>query len=268
MVMDKREENLTFESKEKIANTVIEDVFGRFSRPVVVWSAGKDSTVVLYLVKKYVESTNKNMPPALFLDHGQHYEETLAMLEKVSKDWGFRVISTRNDDFLSKVRDGKVLVSDLNAENRNEVQKIGFPGDMIQYNLDTDVGNHLLKTVPMQNAISRYRFDALFVGVRWDENPARGTEVFLSRRNNPEHFRAHPILTFNEKDVWSFIFKNKLPIHPLYYKGYRSIDGKNDSKPISDKPAWEQDLDNTSERAGRSQDKEGIMEKLRNLGYM
>ncbi len=266
--MDKRVENLSLDAKEKIAYSVIEDVFNRFSRPVVVWSAGKDSTVVLHLVKKYVENTGVNMPPALFLDHGQHYDETFSMLDSVSKDWGFRVVVAKNDDFINKVRDGKVMVSDLNTENMKELEKIGLNGDTIQYNLDSETGNHLLKTVPMKNAIRKYRFDALFVGVRWDENLARSSEVFLSKRNDPEHFRVHPILTFTEKDVWAYIFKYKLPIHPLYYKGYRSIDGKNDSKPISDKPAWEQDLENTSERAGRSQDKEGIMERLRTLGYM
>ena len=64
------------------------------------------------------------------------------------------------------------------------------------------------------------------------------------------------------------MFQNKLPIHPLYYQGYRSIDGKYDSKKIDDKPAWEQDLEKTEERAGRAQDKEQMMERLRKFGYM
>ena len=64
------------------------------------------------------------------------------------------------------------------------------------------------------------------------------------------------------------MFNNKLPIHPLYYKGYRSIDGKYDSKKIGDKPAWEQDLENTEERAGRAPDKEKMMERLREFGYI
>ena len=64
------------------------------------------------------------------------------------------------------------------------------------------------------------------------------------------------------------MFDNELPIHPLYYKGYRSIDGKYDSTKTSDKPAWEQDLENTAERAGRAQDKENMMDELRKFGYM
>lgn len=63
-------------------------------------------------------------------------------------------------------------------------------------------------------------------------------------------------------------FRRDLPRHPLYEKGFRSIDGKFDSHSVSDLPAWEQDLENTFERAGRAQDKEQIMEKLRELGYM
>ena len=150
--MEKREENLSLGAKEKVASDVIQDVFDRFSRPVVVWSAGKDSTVVLYLVNEYCKRTGRDMPPALFLDHGQHYDETFTMLEEVSKKWNFRVIAVKNDDFINHVRDGKVALSELTQENRNEAEKIGFRGEFIEYGLHTEVGNHLLKTVPMKNA--------------------------------------------------------------------------------------------------------------------
>ena len=110
--------------------------------------------------------------------------------------------------------------------------------------------------------------NAVLVGVRRDENKARSIESFVSRRENPEHYRIHPVLTFSEKDIWDYTFSNKVPYHPLYSNGYRSIDGKNDSKKTSDLPAWEQDLEKTAERAGRAQDKENMMERLRKLGYM
>jgi len=71
--------------------------------------------------------------------------------------------------------------------------------------------------------------------------------------------RVHPILTFTERDVWDFILKNKIPIHPLYYEGYRPIDDKYETKKFSDKPAWEQDLEGTEEIFGRAQDKENMM---------
>ncbi len=262
------ERYLSLDAKKDIGRIVIRDALQRFKRPFVVWSAGKDSTVVLHLVKSMCEEMNMDMVPALFIDHGQHYDETYNMVEDISKEWGFKVIYARNDDALSKVKDNTVHVSDLNEENRNELKRIGFNGESFEYSLETDAGNHLFKTVAMNQTIRKYRIDALFTGIRWDENPARSVETFMSPRSNPDHMRVHPVLLFTERDIWNYMFKYDLPIHPLYKQGYRSIDGKYDSKKTSDLPAWEQDLEHTKERAGRSQDKEGMMEKLRKFGYM
>jgi len=267
----KREEKyLSLDAKVKISKIVINDALDSFKRPAVVWSAGKDSTVVLNLVKEVVKDRNEQIPPSVFIDHGQHYDETYKMIEEISKDWGFKVIYAKNEDFISKVNDNKVKVDDLNEENQSELKKINFDFNKkyLDYSLDTLEGNHLLKTVPFNDVVVKYRFDSLYTGVRWDENEARSSEVFISQRLNPDHVRVQPIVTFRERDVWDYMFKNKLPIHPLYYQGYRSIDGKYDSKKVSDKPAWEQDLDNTYERAGRAQDKENMMGELRKFGYM
>lgn len=268
--MKREEKYLSLNAKIKIGKTVIEDSIINFHRPATVWSAGKDSTVVLNLVKEVFNAKNMNIPPAIFIDHGQHYDETYDMVNKISKEWNFKVIYAKNDVFISKVIDNKVLVESLNEENINELKKINFDFNKkyLDYSLDTFEGNHLLKTVPFNDAIRKYRFDALYTGVRWDENEARSIETFISIRKNPDHFRVQPIILFTERDVWDYMFDNKLPIHPLYYEGYRSIDGKYDSKKIGNKPAWEQDLENTEERAGRAQDKEKMMERLREFGYM
>ncbi len=268
--MKREEKYLSLQAKVRIAKTVIEDSIDTFNRPAVVWSAGKDSTVVLNLVREVFKSRNLNIPPAILIDHGQHYDETYDMVNKISEEWGFKVIYARNDDFISKIKDNKVLVQDLDSENQNELKKINFNDTTgyIDYSLDTFEGNHLLKTVPFNDVIRKYRFDALYTGVRWDENEARSVETFISPRYDPDHFRVQPIILLTERDIWNYMFDNKLPIHPLYYKGYRSIDGKYDSKKIDDRPAWEQDLENTEERAGRAQDKENMMERLRHFGYM
>ena len=268
--MKREEKYLSLNAKIVIAKQVIKDSIDTFGRPAIVWSAGKDSTVVLNLVEEVFKSKDIAIPPAIFIDHGQHYDETYDMIIKISRDHGFKVIYAKNEDFISKIKENKVLVEDLNDENKDALKKINFDFDkkFVEYSLDTFEGNHLLKTVPFNNIIKKYRFDALYTGVRWDENEARSIETFISPRSNPEHFRVQPIILFTERDVWNYMFQNKLPIHPLYYQGYRSIDGKYDTKKIDDKPAWEQDLDNTEERAGRAQDKEKMMERLRNFGYM
>ena len=268
--MKREEKYLSLNAKIKIAEIVISDSIENFNRPATVWSAGKDSTVVLNLVRNVFKSKNMNIPPAILIDHGQHYDETYDMVNKISKEWDFKVLYAKNQDFISKVQDNKVLIADLNEENRNELKKINFDfnNKYIECSLDTFEGNHLLKTVPFNSIIRKYRFDALYTGVRWDENEARSIETFISPRINPEHFRVQPVILFTERDIWDYMFQYKLPIHPLYYQGYRSIDGKYDSKKIGDKPAWEQDLENTEERAGRAQDKEKMMERLREFGYM
>ena len=267
-VQVRKETKLSIKAKEEISKIVVADALQNFSRPTVVWSAGKDSTVVLHMVQQVSNSINLRMPPALFIDHGDHYKETFQMLDSIGHNWNLNVIIARNDDVLRNVKDGVVKIKDLSEENQMEAKRIGFNEESFEYSLESEVGNHLLKTVALNSAILKYRFDALFTGVRWDENPARSSEVFISQRERPQHFRVQPILPFLEKDIWNYMLANKLPIHPKYKEGYRSIDGIRDSKKNSDKPAWEQDMEHTSEREGRSQDKEGMMERLRQLGYM
>jgi len=264
----KRVEYLSLESKINIAEQVINEAYMRFSKFAIVFSGGKDSTVMLDLVKRYTEKNGLPMPPALFIDHGMHFSETWDFLQIATKFWGIHIIIAKNEDALSKVLDDSISVEKLNNDNKNELRLLNYSNEVVPYSLHTEVANHLLKTVAMNRAIEENRFEALFVGVRWDENDARSVEVFLSPREKPFHYRLHPILTFTEKDIWDYIIQNDLPKHPLYERGFRSIDGKEDSVPLSKIPAWEQDLNSTSERAGRSQDKEGMMERLRKLGYM
>jgi phosphoadenosine phosphosulfate reductase len=72
----------------------------------------------------------------------------------------------------------------------------------------------------------------------------------------------------SEKDIWDAHHKFEIPYCELYAKGFRSLGAKSSTTKNSDNPAWEQDLDHTSERQGRNQDKEAIMQRLRELGYM
>ena len=82
----KREEKyLSLNAKITIAKIVIKDALDTFIRPAVVWSAGKDSTVVLDLVRKVTSELRIAMPPAILIDHGQHYDETYKMVIDISK---------------------------------------------------------------------------------------------------------------------------------------------------------------------------------------
>lgn len=263
-------DGLSLEAKGRIAKIVVEDALTQFERPVVTWTGGKDSTLMLSFVRSVSLERRTPCPPILFIDHGTHFEETWRLLNEVSSSWGLQTIVARNDDILThRPRPGGLVkLKDLSPENQEEAARTGARDRAFPYALGNIVANHLLKTVPMNDAIRKYGFDGVFTGIRWDEDEARSRERFLSPRSDPAHVRIHPILHFSEREVWTETMRMDLPRHSLYERGYRSFDGMYDSKQVGDLPAWEQDLDRTPERAGRAQDKEQIMERLRELGYM
>ena len=160
-----------------------------------------------------------------------------------------------------------------------------------------------LKTNALKQVINKYKFKAIFLGIRRDEHGIRAKERYFSPRddqfqwnyeNQPaeiwdqyksfldeeEHYRVHPILHFTELDIWKYIQRENLPIIDLYLskegKRYRSIGCVPCCSPIDSQAATidqiieEVATSKTSERAGRAQDKENIytMQKLRALGYM
>src|SRR3972149_3209080 len=265
-----RREALSLDAKLRISATVVDDAMDRFHKPVVMWTGGKDSMLALSFVRERCTSRGVPTPPVLFLDHGMHFDMTWDLLKEISKAWDFNVIVARNENLLGLgVPPGsEIRLSQLSDNNQEEARRTGYRKNSFPYALGNIVGNHLLKTVPMNDAIAKNQFDAVVTGIRWDEDEARSTERFISPRPSPPHARIHPILHFSEREVWMETFRRDLPRHPLYEKGFRSLDGEFDSHSVSDLPAWEQDLENTLERAGRAQDKEQIMEKLRELGYM
>ena len=115
--MKKEEKYLSLEAKIQIAKLVISDSFKTFKRSAVVWSAGKDSTVVLNLVEKVSQMEEKNIPPSIFIDHGQHYDETYKMVSEISKEKNFIVIYAKNENFLNNVEGDKVSVDRIKYTN-------------------------------------------------------------------------------------------------------------------------------------------------------
>lgn len=266
----KKIEYLPLKGKAEIAKTVARYGLSFFKNPAIIWSGGKDSTLVLWFAKLAAEELGKKIGDykVLLIDHFMHFEETFEFMDKVAEDWGFKWEAVGTEELKGYKYGEEVEVASLPEELRKELEKIGYNKPTFPFALNNIAGNHLLKTVALKRAIARMKLDAVFIGIRWDENPARADETFFSPREEPRHFRVHPILLFTERDVWDYTLRNKLPIHPLYKKGYRSLDDKYETKKVSDKPAWEQDLETTEERFGRAQDKEQIMELLRKFGYM
>jgi phosphoadenosine phosphosulfate reductase len=233
-------------------------------------TGGKDSTLALWLTLEACRQLNKLPPKCLFIDEGDPFEEIEELVKVLEKDWNLRIVRMQNDDVIEKARflGDEIQVAELNAMNRSELEAIDFFEENFIFEPESYVGNHLMKTVPMKLFLEGHRIEALITAIRWDEQSARVQEDFFSARENPDHVRIHPILHFSERMVWEAIHHYGIPFCKLYNQGFRSLGAKSTTEKVSDLPAWEQDLENTPERAGRSQGKEQIMNKLRELGYM
>ncbi len=265
---------------------------------VIGFTGGKDSTLTAWLVKRVCEDEGFEKPRFMFVDHGQHFDELEDYVKEIAEKWGFDIMVAKNEDLIEKAdKPGdKVPVEELNERNQREAERVG-DYEEVPWLMDTEAGNHLLKTVPMNELLENHGIDAVINGVRWDEHESRGDEDFYSPRDNPGHMRVHPILQFDEREVWDVswfhmvpdvtdveldeypeseddlpegVSKEDVPISPKYWAGYRSLGSEVSTDKSDEMPAWLQDVENTKERAGRAQNKDDkeIMNRLRQLGYM
>lgn len=272
--MDEREAlmELSLEEKMEYSKKVIKEAIEEFGvdKMAVAWTGGKDSTTMVWLFREACKELGVDMPTCMFIDEGYVFEEIWDIFNKLKEEWGLNVIIAKNTDVSDKAENigDMVKVSSLNERNRNEIALLEIEDEEFPFEPESFIGNHLMKTIAMNMFLEDNGIEALATAIRWDEQEARIEETFSSPRPNPPHTRIQPILQFMERDIWDFIFKYKVPFCELYKEGYRSLGAKGSTVKMSDIPAWEQDLENTYERAGRGQDKEELMGKLRDLGYM
>jgi len=294
----------TTPDKLEKAIEVTETALKQYENPAVMWTGGKDSTLTLYFVAQVAEEYGYEMPPAVFIDHFQHFRDITDFVERWADHWGVELHYARNDDVgaLADEPGDAIRVDDLNERNQREVrEKLEYEEETFPFLLDTYVGNHLLKTVALNDAIEELGIDGIVSGVRWDEQEARADETFFSPRHEvekyPPHDRVQPILQFDERAVWEATWNDvvpdtvpewpdegyvpqdyddlpngltheAVPVSPKYFEGFRSLGSEVSTTKSDDEPAWLQNLEGTSERAGRAQDKEDLMGRLRDLGYM
>ncbi len=297
----------TLEAKLEQAVAVTKTGLETYERPAVLWTGGKDSTLVLYILNEVAEEFGYDLPPAIFIDHYQHFDAVHDFIAHWADEWETELIYAQNEDVGRYVDNNTITPGDdipiaaLNEQNQHHVRTLlEYEEESFPFLLDTYVGNHLLKTVALNNALEQYDIDGIFSGVRWDEQDARAAETFFSPRHDPDiyppHDRIQPILQFDEPAVWDAFWDvivpesvdgyptghvpadsndlpndlsvDDIPVSPKYFDGFRSLGSEVSTERSATQPAWHQDLERTTERAGRAQDKEDLMERLRDLGYM
>jgi phosphoadenosine phosphosulfate reductase len=266
--------------KEAVAKSkeVIRDAFKKYKIDdlAITWTGGKDSTLVLLIMRQVCQEDGIKLPKVMTIDEFDVFEEIHDFMKQYSKEGKLDMEGCRNDDVI-KAAGGllgeKVRVKDLNERNQAELKRIEYELEYFPFEAESYVGNHLMKTVMFNMYIEKHNVKAIFQGLRRDEQSARAQDDYFEKKEPahliPEHMRIKPILHFTERLLWDTYEIYKIPYCVLYEKGYRSLGAKTTSA-IAEPgvPAWEQDLEHTTERAGRRQDKEQMMARLRDLGYM
>lgn len=203
---------------ESHALFILREVVAECERPVLLFSGGKDSAVLLHLAAKAFAP--QQLPfPVLHIDTGQNFEEVLEFRNRVVEAAGARLIVAKVQDTISQ---GKVADPGL-LGSRNRLQ-----------------------TVTLLDAIADNKFDAAFGGARRDEDKARAKERILSFRDgfgqwdprqqrpelwqlyqgkvNPgEHVRAFPLSDWTELDVWQYIGREQMDLPSIYYAHERDV---------------------------------------------
>ncbi len=219
--------------QEKIAKSkkVINEAFEKYGEKMALfWTGGKDSTVLLHLVRQ-IFGKKLNFP-ILFLDTGLEFEEMYNFIERINKMWGLNLLT---------IKPSKKLATEYEKQ-KTKKDRVTFAS--------------MMKIVLLKKAVAEYNLPALVIGIRWDEHKERIGEKYFSPRE--DHARVHPLLHWTEKDIWEYIRGNNVPYVSLYDLGYRSLGEKEFTKPAKS---------GGDERSGRAKDREVIMKRLRALGY-
>jgi len=256
---------------------ILREAFHTFPRVAMLWSMGKDSNVLLWLARKAFFG---HVPfPLIHVDTGFKLPEMIAFRDRLVREWGLELIVERNEEALR----ARQTFPDGRATRVACCSR--------------------LKKDPLQAIVARRELDAVFAGIRRDEEGTRAKERYFSPRGAdfswdfkdqpPElwdqfktdfapgtHIRVHPLLHWTEENVWQYVAREGVPVVPLYFaRGgcrYRSLGCGPCTKPVpsdaQDVPAILRELAETrvAERSTRAQDQESedAFERLRADGYM
>ena len=198
---------------------IMREVASQFERPVLMFSGGKDSILMVHLAYKAFHPA-KIPFPLLHIDTGHNFPETIQY----------------RDDLVEKLGATLVVGSVEEAiENGLVTEEKGF-----------NASRNLLQTTVLLNALENGKYDAALGGARRDEEKARAKERFFSHRDEfgqwdpknqrpelwnlfngkkhmGEHFRVFPISNWTELDVWQYLAKEKVELPSLYFAHDREV---------------------------------------------
>jgi sulfate adenylyltransferase subunit 2 len=198
---------------------IMREVLAECERPVMLYSIGKDSAVMLHLA---VKAFYPALPPFPLL----HVDTT----------WKFRAMYEFRDQMAQKL--GMQLLVHVNQE--------GLAAGIGPFTHGSQVHTDVMKTQALKQALDKYGFDAAFGGARRDEEKSRAKErifsfrsaqhrwdpkqqrpelwsLYNARKHPGESLRVFPLSNWTELDIWQYIYLEKIPIVPLYFSALRPV---------------------------------------------
>lgn len=198
---------------------IIREVAAGFAKPVMLWSGGKDSSVMMHLAMKAFYPALPPFP-LLHVDTTWKFREMIAFRDAQARERGLELLVHVNEE---GVRDG-----------------------ISPFTHGSNVYTHVMKTIGLRQALEKHQFDAAIGGARRDEEKSRAKERIFSFRNanhgwDPknqrpemwkiyntrvapgESIRVFPLSNWTELDIWQYIMLEKIPIVPLYFAARRPV---------------------------------------------
>jgi sulfate adenylyltransferase subunit 2 len=204
---------------EDEAITIFREIAAECERPVLLFSGGKDSVVMLHLAHRAFWPARIPFP-VMHVDTGHNFDEVIEFRDRTVADFGVELVVASVQDSIDA---GKVREDTSARASRNPLQ-----------------------TVTLLDAIAEHRFDAVFGGARRDEERARAKErvvshrdefgqwdpknqrpelwgIYNTRHHRGEHLRVFPLSNWTELDIWRFIEERKVDLPSLYYAHQRDV---------------------------------------------
>nr|WP_198151670.1 sulfate adenylyltransferase subunit CysD [Kibdelosporangium sp. MJ126-NF4]CEL17960.1 Sulfate adenylyltransferase subunit 2 [Kibdelosporangium sp. MJ126-NF4]CTQ90812.1 Sulfate adenylyltransferase subunit 2 (EC 2.7.7.4) [Kibdelosporangium sp. MJ126-NF4] len=198
---------------------VLREVAATFERPVLLFSGGKDSVVMLHLAAKAFWPAPPPFP-VMHVDTGHNFDEVIEFRDRTVESTGVRLVVSRVQDDIDA---GRVVEETGPRASRNRLQ-----------------------TTALLRAINENRFDAVFGGARRDEEKARAKErvfsfrdeygqwdprnqrpelwnVYNGRHRRGEHIRVFPLSNWTELDIWQYIRDEHIDLPSIYYAHRRRV---------------------------------------------
>jgi sulfate adenylyltransferase subunit 2 len=198
---------------------ILREVVAECERPVMLYSIGKDSSVMLHLAMKAFYPAKPPFP-LLHVDTTWKFREMIAFRDRLTAELGLQLLVHINQD--------------------------GIDRGIGPFTHGSGVHTDVMKTQGLKQALDKYGFDAAFGGARRDEEKSRAKErvfsfrsaqhrwdpkrqrpelwrQFNARKNKGESLRVFPLSNWTELDIWQYIYLEKIPIVPLYFSAQRPV---------------------------------------------